>query len=530
MSVAFTEYTLNEETIDVISSALQDYMHNQNMEPRQTVRLRITIEEMLLNIIAGLGKGITVSAGLGKQFGRHVFRIRFKGAPYDPTTGCDNGWAEEMMRSLDFFPNWSYRNGINTVSLILTDKAKRSATLNIIIAVAAAVLLGLSFRLCPENLRQSLDELFLTPIVNCYFGFMNTFAGLMICFTVCNGIIGVGSVTAFGKIGKKYLLCFVGLSFVICIVSAVLVYPLVLHGASGKNHTVNLQMRQISAIIFDMLPTNPIEPFQTGNSIQIIIIALIVGAGLLAAGERGSHVRNVIDGGAAVLQQIVGFICKFVPLLVFSVMLRLTMLSRGSMLLSAWKPLALILMTELLIVLLLWLYSSWRLKCSPLLLMKKVLPAFTAAFTTASSMSAMTLGMETCEKRLGIEKGIVSLAYPLGMVIYMPAGIGCFMVFSCSFAEIYHVNISLSWMIISVITVTLLIIATPPIQGAELMMFTVLFSSLGIPGEGLALAIAIEIIADHVNTGFNVMLLIFQIAVEANSLGQLKRHTLLSTE
>ena len=120
----------------------------------------------------------------------------------------------------------------------------------------------------------------------CFFGGIFNFFSCGICFTVCNGIIGVGSVTAFGKIGKKYLLCFVGLSFVICIVSAILVYPLVLHGASGENHTVNLQMRQISAIIFDMLPTNPIESFQTGNSIQIIIIALIVGAGLLAAGER----------------------------------------------------------------------------------------------------------------------------------------------------------------------------------------------------------------------------------------------------
>ncbi len=65
--------------------------------------------------------------------------------------------------------------------------------------------------------------------------------------------------------------------------------------------------------------------------------------------------------------------------------------------------------------------------------MRKVLPTFLVAFFSASSVAALSLAMETCGKKLGIKKNMVSFVYPLGAVVYMNLSGYCqsVMVFDC---------------------------------------------------------------------------------------------------
>ena len=132
-----------------------------------------------------------------------------------------------------------------------------------------------------------------------------------------------------------------------------------------------------------------------------------------------------------------------------------------------------------------------------MLLLKKVLPSFMVAFTTASSMSAMPLSMKACTEQLGVRKSTVSFAYPLGTVIYMPASIASFTVVALTFASICQVEVNLSWVLRAIFTVTMLVIAMPPIPGAGLLVYTVLFAQLGIPSEAMVLATAIDVAVDY---------------------------------
>jgi hypothetical protein len=51
---------------------------------------------------------------------------------------------------------------------------------------------------------------------------------------------------------------------------------------------------------------------------------------------------------------------------------------------------------------------------------------------------------------------------------------------------------------------------------------------LGIPSQGLMMVTAIDVLVDFFDTGFNVMLMIFHTACEANRLGSLNRSILLN--
>lgn len=73
MKMVYKDYTLSEAAVDAVSSDVQDYIGGLNAKNLNIQRIRLTVEELILNLLAHYGKGFKISAGFGKQFGRHVF-------------------------------------------------------------------------------------------------------------------------------------------------------------------------------------------------------------------------------------------------------------------------------------------------------------------------------------------------------------------------------------------------------------------------------------------------------------------------
>ncbi len=527
MALNYKEYILNEKAVEAISAGLQEHLNKQNMERRNILRIRLTAEELLLNIMESRGSDTRIHVGIGKQFGRQILRLRYETPPYDPTSDSKSPWSNDIMASLGLSPSWSYRGNMNTVSLVLADRPKRGTVFYIMIAILSAILFGFIGNYFPETVRQGLNDVILSPITDGFLGLMRTFSGLMIALTICSGILQMGDSVTLGRMGKSILLKFICISFAVSIATTIFVMPFLNLNFSENSGGQLSQLDQISRMLFNILPANIIEPFQTGNTLQIIVISIFIGVGLLAIGERGSRLRSLTDEAAGLMQNIISSICSLIPVFVFVMLLRQTWSGNAMTMLSAVKILLLTVAAVLILGTILWIISSIRLKCPPVILLKKVLPPFIIAFTTASSISALPLSMETCEKKLGVKGSLVSFAYPLGSVVYMPSSIVYFSVLICALAEIYNVEISTSWLIMEVVTVTLVVVALPPVPGAGILAFTVLFSTLNIPSEALVMATATDVVIDFLDTGFNVMLLIFRLASEAKSLNCLDRETLL---
>ena len=85
MSLIYKEYSLDPAAVDRISADVQAYADRLHMDSRSKQRVRLTAEELLLRIMERADRPIEVSVALGKQFGRHVFRLRYGGGPFDPT-------------------------------------------------------------------------------------------------------------------------------------------------------------------------------------------------------------------------------------------------------------------------------------------------------------------------------------------------------------------------------------------------------------------------------------------------------------
>ncbi|MFR6509423.1 MAG: cation:dicarboxylate symporter family transporter [Dorea sp.] len=78
----------------------------------------------------------------------------------------------------------------------------------------------------------------------------------------------------------------------------------------------------------------------------------------------------------------------------------------------------------------------------------------------------------------------------LGQIIFMPGVAIQFFIVSLCTGQSFGTEITIVWIITSIITCTILAIATPPIPGGGLSCYTILFAQLGIPSAGIALVIS----------------------------------------
>lgn len=524
-SMEWRQYELKNETIDQISEWLQDLCDQIGVEKREKHRVRLAIEDLLAKIKQHSENTISVEAGVGKQYGKWIFSLQYGGEAFNPADYDDDDWSEKIKQNLGMAPVWSYRRNRNTITYTIKDRAQHGMTFYILVAVVLAIVLGIFGRTIPEDIRTSIDTVLLTPLSDAFMGLMNTFAGLMIAFAICSGILGMGNPSTLRRIGKKFLGQIILLTFLSSIFAYILTIPVVGATFSDSEGTTLSEVATLSEMLFAILPSDPVSPFLNKNTMQIIIISLILGIGMLLIGEQGNHLRNFVEQGTKLFSQLMEMICRMIPVYVFTALLRQIWNDDITAYLQAWKPVILSACLIAAFVVLMILFTAWQIHCPVPLLFRKILPAFLAAFSTASSIAAFGPSMEAGEK-LGIDKSFMRFAYPIGSVMYMPAAAIFLSVFTVFFAGEYGIGINISWLITAVIIVSLLSIAVPPLPGSGLMIFSTLFAQLGIPADALVLATLMYIPLDYAVAGGDIAALLSELTRESEQMGILDREKL----
>jgi len=155
--------------------------------------------------------------------------------------------------------------------------------------------------------------------------------------------------------------------------------------------------------------------------------------------------------------------------------------------------------------------------------MLTILPkrAFIIALTTASSTASFGTVQHCLDKRMGVNKGIISFGVPLGIVFYAPFTSIYFLIINFYMAESCGIEISIAWILIAILISVILNIAAPPIPGGTLSCYTVMFTQLGIPLETLAVVLALDVVLDFLATSFNMVELELQLTDIAGRMNKL---------
>jgi hypothetical protein len=132
----------------------------------------------------------------------------------------------------------------------------------------------------------------------------------MVFLSIVTGICGIGTAAEFGRIGKQMLTRYLSFSF---LGSAMAVMTLPLFSLPGTSSSGAAQSGGILELLLNILPSNPIQPFSDGNTLQIIFLAVFLGVILLGMGERSARIKELLQDFHSLVMQAVRVVCKLLP-------------------------------------------------------------------------------------------------------------------------------------------------------------------------------------------------------------------------
>ena len=330
----------------------------------------------------------------------------------------------------------------------------------------------------------------------------------LVLLSIMDGVISMGDIGKVGKIGWKTVVYFLVTTAIACIIGLVVAnifkgaFPVLslAEDAAYEAKTANLM-----DTIVNIFPNNAVNPLVNSSMLQIIVIALFFGCGILVAGEKGKPFGNWISSFNEVTQKVMGFILAVSPIGVFCLM-TWVVAAQGVKILGS---LGLVLLAAYIgyiihVVLVYSLSVKVFAKMSPLVFFKKVFPAAAFAFTSTSSVATLPVAKE-CTDDMGVESEISSFVLPLGATINMDGTAIYQCVAAIFLAKCIDVDLTMVQMITIVVTATLASIGTAGTSGAGMIMLAMVLDAVGIPPTYIGIIYGIDRLFDMGRTALNVI-------------------------
>ena len=391
-------------------------------------------------------------------------------------------------------------------------KKRNSQSKKIFIGLILGIVVGILLHtLVPDSHFKNdilIDGIFYT-IGQLFIRLMQMLVVPLVFFSIADGCRNIGDTETLGKVGVRivaYYLLTTALAIVVALSLASLISP-------GKGMNMSIGDQNFEAVdtdislvdtILDFVPTNPIEALATGNMIQIIIFAVLVGLLIASMEDRLITLGNIVTEMNDLMMGMTMWVMKLAPVGVFFLIARtfsnlgfdaiLSMLSyMGSVLGSLVAQLILVYMLLL----------SLFVRVNPFKFIKKYAPVMTFGFSTASSSATVPLNINTLEE-MGVDRKISSFTIPLGATVNMDGTAIMQGVAVIFISNAYGITLSPTDFLTVILTSTIASVGTAGIPSVGLVTLSMVLESVGLPVEGIAIIMGIDRILDMARTTVNL--------------------------
>lgn len=336
-------------------------------------------------------------------------------------------------------------------------------------------------------------------------------APLVLCSLVC-GSMAIGDTKKLGKVGIRTMVFYLATTAV-AITAALLVANLINPGLGldmskiqrGDMPSGTQETAGFASTLLNIIPTNPFQTLAEGSMLQIIFFALIVGIILAKLGDKADTMANLFSQGNDIMMEMTMIVMKAAPIGVFCLIARTFSNIGIDALFPMFKYTGGVFLALAIQCLLVYMgFLKVFTGLNPLMFLKKFLPVMGFAFSTAASNAAIPLSIDTLAKDMGVSKRISSFTVPLGATINMDGTAimqGVAVVFV---AQAFGMDLSAADYATVIATATLASIGTAGVPGVGMITLSMVFSSIGLPVEGITLIMGIDRILDMARTAVNV--------------------------
>ena len=333
---------------------------------------------------------------------------------------------------------------------------------------------------------------------------------LVFCSLVC-GSMSIGDTKKLGSVGVRTLVFYLittALAITVALTVGNLINPgigLNMGAIKAAENITAAEPTSVADTILNIIPKNIFTALSDGTMLQIIFFALVLGIILAKIGDRTEVVKNFFAQFNDIMMEMTMLVMSFAPFGVFCLIAK-TFAGIGF---DAFVPL-LKYMAGVMIALFIQCFIVYMILLrglggvNPIRFIKKFFPVMAFAFSTATSNATIPLSIDTLTEKMGVSKKISSFTIPLGATINMDGTAimqGVAVVFA---AQAFGIHLDMIDYITVIGTATLASIGTAGVPSVGLVTLTMVFNSVGLPVEAIALIMGIDRILDMSRTAVNI--------------------------
>ena len=341
------------------------------------------------------------------------------------------------------------------------------------------------------------------PLGDAFIRLITMIVTLMIFCTVVTGIAGMRDLRKVGRVGGKALLYFELVSTLALILG--LIVGNIVHPGNGFNanastldaHAVveyagQAKAQSIAEFLMHIIPTTIVDAFAKGDILQVVLVSLLFGSAMSAAGSYATPLVALLESLGKVVFRMVDIVMRFAPIGAFGAMA----FTIGKYGVSSLGPLVRLVAafwaTSILFVVVVFGTVSWIAGFSLLRFLAHIKEEILLVLATSSSETAIPTLMEKLES-LGCSRPLVGLIVPTGYT-FNTDGSALYMTLAALFvAQATNTHLTLVQQMTILAVAVLTSKGASGVQGASFIALVATLTVIpGIPVAGMALILGID--------------------------------------
>jgi Na+/H+-dicarboxylate symporter len=334
---------------------------------------------------------------------------------------------------------------------------------------------------------------------------------LVVPLVFCSIVVGVASISDIRKIGSIggmtiiiYLIT-TALAVTIALSIGILIKPGLGLDMAAAAQTANVTLNQtMTDTILNIIPENPLNALANGDMLPVIIFGVLIGFILAKLREETQVVNKFFEESNKIMMSMTGIVMKFAPIGVFCLMAKTfgSLGFEGIMPLAKYVGCVLIgLAIQAFVVYPALLVVFTRL--NPVKFFRKFMSVMFFAFSSSTSNATIPLNMNKLED-MGVSRDVSSFTIPLGATINMDGTAimqGVAVMFA---AQAYGIDLGFSALLTVIFTAVMASIGTAGVPSVGIITLNMVFNSVGLPVDAIAILLGIDHIIDMFRTAVNV--------------------------
>ena len=518
-------FALDAPGIEDCSERLEELLQQLDVERQNRIRIRFSFEEALLRLRDRFGQEQTVELRVNQWLGRTSIQIEAEGEIYNPLSKTEaelEDWSGSLLTAVGLSPLYSYAKGKNILRLNL---AHKGMNIGLLLLITMTVGLGLGALLhagLPVETQERLIQDVLMPVYHFWIRVLTVLSGPVVFLMICTSVLNTRTIEEEGGDSKRIVLRYFLFSLLAALI-AVFSSGAFSDESFLRGRTLGIDAADYWDALLKIMPENALAPLMESNTPQILLLAFALGSGIAMLGPRTEGLNRLVRQGNAVGLLLTEDVSRCVPFFA-GILLCMELISgRMQTFGGMWGVLLLSLLVAGGVTLLVCFYVSRRKGVSFRILLRKLWPSFATAVRSGNLDAGYGRMERSCVEQLGMEAHFARVSLSYGTVLYMPANVIGTLMFSVFAALRYQVEISAGWLLIAMVLSVVLFVATPPVPGANLLAYIMIFAQLQIPSDALIDAMIFDILFGIFASAANQTLLQLELILQADRIGLLDK-------